>query len=160
MFTIFNFCRLLRIIATAGIWYLHRKGGLEGRIRTAACPSLLTCYEYNTYTVNNMAMVKNLEEHMERQHYDLKSTTYNENQYRDLLVEFFEEDGWRVERKLMAADKGADLAISRGDLSYIRCVEGFLGRSTRPIGSTLIPGDSRGQGSCLGITSTRPLRWQ
>ena len=52
---------------------------------------------------------------MERRPSDLKSITYNENQYRDLLIEFFEQDGWRVHREsIMAADKGADLAISRG----------------------------------------------
>jgi hypothetical protein len=49
---------------------------------------------------------------------DLKSVTYNENQYRDLLVELFEQDGWRVKHEASAAEKGAGLAISRGSWSY------------------------------------------
>jgi len=55
---------------------------------------------------------------MERRLSDLKSITYSENQYRDLLVELFERDGWLVNRKASFADKGPDLAISRGSLSY------------------------------------------
>ena len=63
-------------------------------------------------------MVARLGENMENQFYDLKSAAYSEDQYFDLLVEFFGEDGWQVERDALAADSGADLVISRGDLCY------------------------------------------
>jgi hypothetical protein len=49
---------------------------------------------------------------------DLESASYSENQYLDLLVEIFEQDGWRVKRDASIAERGADLAISRGNLSY------------------------------------------
>jgi hypothetical protein len=49
---------------------------------------------------------------------DLVSASYSENQYLDLLVEIFEQDGWRVKRDASIAERGADLAISRGNLSY------------------------------------------
>jgi hypothetical protein len=55
---------------------------------------------------------------MERRVSGLKSVAYSENPYLDLLVELFEQDGWRVKREASFADKGADLAISRGSLSY------------------------------------------
>lgn len=55
---------------------------------------------------------------MKKQHSDLKSAVYNEDQYLDLLVEFFGEDGWQAELDILAADSGADLLISRGDLCY------------------------------------------
>ena len=55
---------------------------------------------------------------MDRRLSDLKSVTYNETQYLDLLVELLEQDGWQVKREASSVDKGADLAISRGSLSY------------------------------------------
>jgi len=48
----------------------------------------------------------------------LQSTTYSDNQYLELLVELFGQDGWRVKRDALFAETGADLAISRGDLCY------------------------------------------
>ena len=55
---------------------------------------------------------------MERQLSDLKSATYTEAQYLELLVELFGEEGWQVNRDAMFVDTGADLVISRGDLCY------------------------------------------
>jgi hypothetical protein len=55
---------------------------------------------------------------MKRRLSDSKSATYSENQYLDLLVELFQRDGWGVKHGASFADKGADLAISRGSLSY------------------------------------------
>ena len=55
---------------------------------------------------------------MKRRLSDLESASYSENQYPDLLVEIFEQEGWRVKREGSIADRGADLAISRGSLSY------------------------------------------
>jgi hypothetical protein len=62
--------------------------------------------------------VKLFEERMGRRLTDLTSRTYSENQYRGLLVEFFEQDGWRVTHEASSADQGAVLAIARGSLSY------------------------------------------
>ncbi len=55
---------------------------------------------------------------MERRLSALKSIAYKKNQYLDLLVQLFEQDGWRVKREASVADKAVDLAISRGSLSY------------------------------------------
>jgi hypothetical protein len=59
-----------------------------------------------------------LEKNMKRRLSNLESMAYSKNQYLDLLVEIFEQDGWRVKREVLIADRGADLAISRGNLSY------------------------------------------
>jgi hypothetical protein len=56
---------------------------------------------------------------MKRRLSDMKSATYDENQYLELLIELFQRDGWGVKRKASFADKGAGLAISRGNLCYI-----------------------------------------
>jgi hypothetical protein len=56
---------------------------------------------------------------MRRRLSDLESISYSENHYLDLLVEIFERDQWRVKREALVADRGASLAISRGNLNYI-----------------------------------------
>src|ERR1035441_8590066 len=55
---------------------------------------------------------------MEQKLSDLKSATYSEDQYLELLVELFRKDGWRVRRDALFAETVAELAISRGDLCY------------------------------------------
>jgi hypothetical protein len=49
----------------------------------------------------------------------LNSESSSEEEYLDLLVDLFRQDGWGVERGASFADKGADLAISRDSLRYI-----------------------------------------
>lgn len=48
----------------------------------------------------------------------MEYVAYSENPYLDLLVQLFEQNGWRIKRDASIADKGANLAISRGSLSY------------------------------------------
>jgi hypothetical protein len=55
---------------------------------------------------------------MKRRLSDLESVLYSENQYLDLLAEIFEQDGWWVKREALIADRGSNLAILRGNLSY------------------------------------------
>jgi hypothetical protein len=64
-------------------------------------------------------MVIKIEECVDQSFTNLKSITYSEYQYLDLLVELFENDGWRVKRDASIADRGADLAVSRGELKYM-----------------------------------------
>ena len=49
----------------------------------------------------------------------LNSISRTESQCLDLFVRVFREDGWEVDPEPSSADKGADLAISRGNLRYI-----------------------------------------
>jgi hypothetical protein len=55
---------------------------------------------------------------MGRRHSSLNSVAGIESQYLEQLVELFEQDGWQVERIASAAERSADLAISRGHLQY------------------------------------------
>jgi hypothetical protein len=56
---------------------------------------------------------------MRRRLSGLNSEPSIKEEYLDLLVDLFRQDGWGVERGASFADKGADLAISRGGLRYI-----------------------------------------
>ncbi len=45
--------------------------------------------------------------------------TESDRNYLDMLIRLLEEDGWQVRCETSLADRGADLEIARGDLSYI-----------------------------------------
>ena len=51
-------------------------------------------------------MIRNFEGHMGRRFTDLESAIYEENEYRNLLVELFEQDGWRVKHEVSPSERG------------------------------------------------------
>lgn len=56
---------------------------------------------------------------MRRRLSGLNSESSSEEEYLDLLVDLFRQDGWGVERGAPFLDQGANLTISRGSLRYI-----------------------------------------
>ena len=55
-----------------------------------------------------------------------------EREFEDVVVKLFRENGWRVKKEPMLADKGADIVVARGNQRYIiECKVASEGRPDR-----------------------------